>query len=120
MKDAKKVIADAARASRALEIEIESVWDRYSVTRIPGHDMTNECRLAARIVALEAERDRVVGPCASRIPEGIEFHACGLAGVMTDPHDGLPLCRDCVESQMGKLERIVDEVKKSIERGGRS
>jgi hypothetical protein len=38
--------------------EIEAVWDGSGVARIPGHDMTNECRLAARILGLESDLGR--------------------------------------------------------------
>lgn len=40
--------------------QIEAVWARHHIERLPGHDMSNECRLAAVILALEAERDAVV------------------------------------------------------------
>jgi NTP pyrophosphatase (non-canonical NTP hydrolase) len=35
--------------------EIEAVWERHHIERLPGHDMSNEYRLAAVILALEKE-----------------------------------------------------------------
>lgn len=36
--------------------QIEDVWQRLAIGRIIGHDMSNECRLAARIVELEQKQ----------------------------------------------------------------
>jgi NTP pyrophosphatase (non-canonical NTP hydrolase) len=36
--------------------EIEAIWERHHIERIPRHDMSNECRLAAVIIALEKEQ----------------------------------------------------------------
>jgi hypothetical protein len=42
------------------EAEIESVWREFHINRIPGHDMTYECRLAAAILTLRAcARDNI-------------------------------------------------------------
>jgi len=35
--------------------EIETVWAEFHIDRIPGHDMSNECRLAAAILVLRDE-----------------------------------------------------------------
>ena len=37
------------------QAEIEAVWAEFHIDRIPGHDMSNVCRLAAAILALRAE-----------------------------------------------------------------
>lgn len=37
------------------QAEIEAVWEKHGVQRT-GQDMSNECRLAARIIAMEQER----------------------------------------------------------------
>lgn len=42
----------------ASEDEIQKVWDESGVVRLIGVDMSNECRLAARIIDLERKLDQ--------------------------------------------------------------
>lgn len=55
------------------EADIEAVWARHHIERIPRHDMSNECRLAAVILSLEDDLRKANNPPPGE-PGHIEGH----------------------------------------------
>lgn len=92
--------------------EIYRVWDAVGVVQTPGVDMSNECRLAARIVHMERERD-ALGKCFAELA-GVRG-PCGRPGVIES--GGRVRCRECAEKILRVLEDVVRQARMILKEG---